>query len=146
MKNKVWLITIIGIALMAMVTSCGEDDPVTCNCPNGTLHLAGEPCCAGEGCHCEKNVAGQRVNGVAVTNRDNVANFSAMVGYYEEALSWMTDNQRAYIKDNLKEVKVVAGNAAITLPSNGIFTITNAAIGGDIWQALDDWCTANSID
>ena len=153
MKNwKHWkflaLIAIFGIIINFIACDNGNETGDLCNCPNGTLHLVGETRCNGANCNCEKDIAGQRVNGIPITNRENVANFNAMVAEYEEQLDWLTPTQLAFVNANLKEVKII--NVGVTFTpatiSNNILIVPNDNLSGEIWTAVCYWCTANSID
>ena len=118
-----------------------------CQCPAGTIHLAGEADCGGTGCECEKNVAGVRVEGIAVTNREGVVNFNEMVTRFTTAFNHneLTNSQRTWMKDNLKEVKIVSSNSVAVNLSDNILTIRNNLTWSDIKDYLGEWFWNNSI-
>ena len=119
----------------------------TCECPNGTLHLIGETCCKGTDCACEKNVTGQRVNGIPVTNQGiSNSEFNVMVGRVTTALGYLSGNKKTYIEANIKEIKIVPGTGLIVpAPVGGVLTVENNALADDIYGPLDDWCDINGI-
>lgn len=124
-------------------TVCGYEQP-DCDCPEGTVHFIGDTlaCNSEKNCDCEHgNFEGARVNGIAVTNRENVDNFPAMVAHVEDALGWFTENQNAYIAENIKEIKIILGASGVRVPPpvNGILTVDNAHLGDDIFMALELW-------
>ena len=118
----------------------------TCECPNGTLHLIGETCCERNNCTCEKKVPGQRVNGIAVTNRESVNNFGTMVTEFEIAFSYFTDSKLAFIEANLKEFRVIKGPDTPPHINGNIPTIGNERDQNDIWGILIYWLWYNGID
>jgi Listeria-Bacteroides repeat domain (List_Bact_rpt). len=79
-----------------------------CNCPNGTLHLVGEMCCEGVGCNCEKNVVGQRVDGIPVTSRGG--DHTKAIANVTEAFGWLTEEELTIIKDYVRDIQVRSGN------------------------------------
>ena len=121
-----------------------EKDLGKCVCPANEVVLVGEGCSA-KYHDTGIEVAGQRVNGIAVTNGENVANFNTMTERVADAISWLTSTQIAYIEANIQEIKIIAGPAAVTPPLNGILTIGNDKLDSDIWGVFDDWLVANSI-
>ncbi|MDR0502791.1 MAG: hypothetical protein LBH16_05655 [Treponema sp.] len=115
-----------------------------CQCPAGTIHLAGEPDCGGEGCECEKNIAGVRVQGIAVTNREGVAagdfnNMATTIGEVFDYIGINNPTQLTYIKANLKEVKVIANNGSAVTITGNIMTVRIGHTDGDIWAVIDVW-------
>jgi hypothetical protein len=112
-------------------TICGEESgntrpiaQLSCDCPNGSLHLVGEDCCSGLGCNCKKNVVGQRANvpekatnGIPITNREGISaeDFATMVTAVETALNHTqlaSATRQEYIKDNISEIKIIQGDGA----------------------------------
>jgi len=94
MQNKQKLLLIIAIITIIgfSITACSDNSsskPV-CTNPAGTIFLVGETHPDTAACGCEKNVPGQRVEGIAITNRESVANFPAMVTEFETALGYFT--------------------------------------------------------
>jgi len=149
MKKTLNLLGIVVITVIGFSFTACSDNPSgksVCTNPAGTIFLVGETHPDTKACGCEKNVPGQRVEGIAVTNREGVVNFPAMVTEFTEALSWLTPTQLAWVKANLnKEVKIINGNDVINAPSGGILTITNARSASDIYGALELWLFYNSI-
>ena len=117
-------------------TSCGGDngdDIENCDCTT-TLHITGEDCCEGANCNCE-TVAGTRVEGIAVTNRDNVAGFAtAIISQIEEAISWLTPDELAIIKSGVKEIRVLPGTGGASTIGGNVITIKENTIAADIYN------------
>ena len=134
------IVAIIAIIALSMAGCEKEDDPVLCKCPNGTLHLVGETCCDGTDCKCEKNVVGQRVQGIPVTSRGGdhtkaIANVTTAFGY-------LSPDEVTILKNNVIEIKVTSsGTARPTYPKvNGkyVIEIRENSPGADIHgYALD---------
>ncbi|MDR0465525.1 MAG: hypothetical protein LBG94_10505 [Treponema sp.] len=144
-------VLVVFAAITFCFTACNEPKPTpppvtVCQCPAGTIHLAGEADCGGTDCECEKNVAGTRVEGIAVTNREGVANFTEMVTRFTTAFNNgdITDTQRTWMKNNLKEVKIILGTSGTSLV-NGILTIQNATSAPSIKDYLEQYFWDNSI-
>jgi len=115
MKNwKHWafvaVIAIVGIIMgfAACDNDNGKNDPILCKCPNGTLHLVGETCCEGTDCKCEKNVVGQRVEGIPVTSRGG--DHTKAIANVTEAFGWLTEEELTIIKDYVRDIQVRSGN------------------------------------
>jgi len=128
MKTRNQFFGLIAIAITAIIalsmTGCEkEDDPVLCKCPNGTLHLVGETCCDETDCKCEKNVVGQRVQGIPVTSRGG--DHTKTIANVTTALSYLTPDGLTIIKNNVREIKVTGtGNNAPTFSKvNGKYVI-----------------------
>jgi hypothetical protein len=51
-----------------------------------------------------------------------------------------------YIKNNIKEIKIIVGSGGTATISNNILTVENTSDAGPIWDALDVLLTANSIE
>jgi hypothetical protein len=90
-------------------------------------------------------VPGQRVNGIAVTNRQNIAtaNFNTMVTNVTNALNHANlsgDIKQNCIKNNIKEIKIIPGSG-VTFPSisGGVLTVENGCVSADIRTAILDW-------
>ena len=148
--NKVLIIFGIILLSFSFITCDNDSGTKTCACPNGTLHLVGETCCSNSDCTCEKDVAGQRVQGIAVTNRDNVAGFNAIVTEVTNALDYYKNNEAAkynFFVNNLKEIRVVTG-PFVNLPSvsQGVLTVEDGASAMDISAGLEDWAIANGVN
>ena len=146
-KQKLWLIIAIITIIGFSFTACSDNPsgkPV-CTNPAGTIFLIGETHPDTKACGCEKNVPGQRVEGIAVTNRETLGNFDTIVTRFADALSWLTPTQITWVKANLKEVKIVTGTGDAPSIASNVLIVGNDRDDTAIWQALDDWCTANSI-
>jgi hypothetical protein len=138
--------SLINYAIGSMSTNGKAKDGVpygaVCNCPNGTLHLVGETCCEGVDCECEKNVVGQRVEGIAITNRQNVTAdvFNDIVTKFTTAFihTLISDTQRAWLKTNLKEVKVVPSGVTGSM-LNGVLTVEEGTGASGIRATLIEW-------
>ena len=112
----------------------------TISCPS-VLRLIGENC-PGTVCTCELNVPGQRVQGIAVTNRDNVEIFtSTIIPKIEETFSWFgysflpANEDLEIIKDKIKEIKLQSGNGSTSLNGN-ILTIRENVNSSDFYNSL----------
>jgi len=132
---------------------------LNCNCPADTLHLIGENCRGSLNCECELNVIGTRAsNGIAITNRhglDSVV-FTEMVSVVNEALKGyvtaldtylLSETQREYIKNNIKEIKVAPINSESTAAfiNEGILTVFDGNTILEIVIPLKIWCEAKNI-
>ena len=127
-----------------------------CQCPAGTIHLAGEADCGGTGCECEKNVAGARSNvpgkastGIAITNRSglDVSTFNEIVEKVNTALNHtqiQSETRQEYIKNNIKEIRIETEGSSVTI-SNGILIVPSIAGAADIRSTLNTWLITNSI-
>ena len=142
MKNAKFagIIALFAIFFFSMF-ACSTDD--SCACPNGTVHLIGETCCTYSDCTCETGVVGARVQGIAVTNRNNVASgaFNTSVARVEEAILVELIDEPATVnnmKTKVKEIVIITGVAAEptrTGPdANGkyVVTITTGTTAGSI--------------
>jgi hypothetical protein len=125
MKNASKQISIIAIVIITLaIIGCKEDDPVLCNCPNGTIHLVGETCCEGENCNCEKNVVGQRVEGIPVTSRGG--DHTKTIANVTIALStaYLSASDLVIIKNNVIEIQVKSSGTTQTFEKkNGKYTV-----------------------
>ena len=117
-----------------------EHDLGKCVCPTDAVVLVGEGCSA-KYHNVAIEVAGQRVEGIAVTNRDNVAKFTAQILQIEEALEWVVDysasGQMALIKANIKEIKIVPGPVTAPTINQGVLTVNEGTDAADIFSLLD---------
>ena len=125
------------------LANCGCTLKPTCECPNGTIHFSGDTliCKSENNCFCEHgNFTGSRVQGFAVTNRENVTNLSEMVIHIETAFSYFAPpysndpNVLIFAKANIKEIKVVTGNIPASI-SGSVLTVGNSSNG---WSIPDD--------
>ncbi|MDR0456045.1 MAG: hypothetical protein LBH20_05110 [Treponema sp.] len=131
------------------------DKLVECDCPNGSLHLEGETCCEGEDCACEKDVVGVRSNvpgkatdGMAITNREGVANFVAMVTEVNTALDHTqiaSETRQAYIKDHITEIRIVSPNASPASVSDNVLIVGADLTAAGIRSAINTWLVTNSL-
>jgi hypothetical protein len=118
-----------------------------CECPAGTIHLVGEAntCNSENNCNCEHDVPGTRVHGIAVTNREGVDNFGdlnteeTMVYRVNLAVTYFTGEKLAFIKANIKEIKIVTGNWENPTISGNILTVGNDRSENSIWGALNTY-------
>ena len=131
--------------------NCGKDGcecaVPTCKCDT-KLHVGDEECC-GIGDCCE-TVAGTRAsNGIAITNRQNIANFNDMVGVVNEALAHalLSTDQKNHIKNNIKEIKVAPTNSesTVTFIEDGVLTVFDGNAMFAIVITLRNWCEAENI-
>jgi hypothetical protein len=142
MKNASKQISIIAIVIITLaIIGCKEDepDPVLCNCPNGTLHLVGETCCEGTNCTCEKNVVGQRVQGIPVTSRGG--DHTKTISNVTTAFGNLTPEGLTIIKNNVREIKVTSGTGRPTFSKlNGkyIIEIRETSSSNDIFDYAVD--------
>jgi len=145
-RNQFYGLIAIAIIVLAII-GCKEDepDPVLCKCPNGTLHLVGETCCDGTDCKCEKNVVGQRVQGIPVTSRGG--DHTKAIAKFTEALgtNFLTEAEVVIIRNNVREVRVGASGTTDTFgKENGKYTIIipenagSTAISNLFYDILDD--------
>ena len=143
--KKISIIAVIIAASLASIACSGDngDEPITvnCECPNGTLHVTGEDCCLNnngekaEDCECE-TVAGVRVEGIVVTNRDNVANFTTnTIPMVEEVFSWLEVDELATIKNKVNEIRLLSGNGTV-LSSGGVITIRENSDSTDLYNGF----------
>jgi hypothetical protein len=116
MKNKVWLITIIGIALMAMVTSCGDDGNETACACNPKAHLGiGETCtCGADICtDCTLQVYGELTgngNNIKIYRSGNVADMTAAVNAFTTTYNGWTEFQKTKLNGKLDEIHILQTN------------------------------------
>ena len=149
------LITIIMVALV--FTGCKSDSDPKCDCPNGTVHLVGETCCDYDDCVCEKNVAGKRVDGIAVTKGEGLSDtdFNDMckaVGDGLDRIATEENGQYAYmlpiIKKHIAEIRILPGpqtNVPSVSQENGrnVLLVEKGYSADDIGNALYEWVQAN---
>jgi hypothetical protein len=131
MKNyRHWTLAAI-VAIFGIIigfTACDNGSNPVCKCPNGTIHFIGDTliCNSENSCFCEHgNFTGKRVEGIPVTNRGvSDADFDTTAASFGTAFNHhlISDTQRAWLKINLKEVKVVPTGGANGI-LNGILTI-----------------------
>jgi hypothetical protein len=116
------------LSIFVLFTACDDgNEKEVCVCPNGSLHLVGEICCNTGDCNCTRNVAGQRLsNGIPVTNRDNAvepATFNTIItDGIEAALNDLSQEEKAILKNWLKEIRIIAG-PGVPSHSSGVITI-----------------------
>ena len=161
-KNKIYVLGII-LLIGFIVNSCKDDenDPKECQCPEGTIHFIGDTmkCVSEINCNCEHgNFEGKRAsNGIAITNRDNVTNFNDMVDEVNRALTgyvtendtyYLSETQKEYIKNNIKEIKITHRNNI----SNAVFVINSVLTVFDINYYIEImitlliWCETDGIE
>jgi hypothetical protein len=110
-------------AVLGLAVAGCSNGSSSCDCPNRTLHLVGESCCSESDCVCDRDVAGQRVQGIAVTNRDKVATFgTTIIPGVVEAVGWLDASQLAIVKSKVKEIRLQAGNGWPST-ADGVVTI-----------------------
>jgi len=131
--------------IMALSFCKNENDP-ECECPTGTVHFNGDTlkCKSENNCNCEHgNFTGQRINGIPVTNRENLDTFDFIVNQFNEALnhsSLSTGIRQNYIKNNIKEAKVIFRYyAGPYFENNNIFVIGDDCDAGEIRYHLNFW-------
>ena len=141
-----------------VVTSCDDKpkpeveiptipDPA-CTDAAGTIHLAGEePSCRGKKeCACEFDIPGTRAsNGIAITNRQNVAGFDAKVSEITPVIEYFTGNKGKYIADTIKEIKIVSGTGGLLTIEDGVMTIKIEHTAGDVYEVLNTYTTSISL-
>jgi len=177
MKRNLLILVII-LLIGFIVNSCGDDEKksscecnpkqhnegesccngngcnciiiLNCICPADTLHLISENCRGPLNCECDLNVVGVRAsNGIAITNRQNVANFNDMVDEVNSALAhtMLSTTQKAYIKNNIKEIRIIpsttVSNDAIV--EDDILIINSNVLRFSIMLSLKQWCESNNI-
>jgi hypothetical protein len=55
-------------------------------------------------------------------------------------ISWLTPTQQTYVKNNIKEIKVISGSTVPHVDTNNVLTVeNNAASAADIAAALEVW-------
>jgi len=140
MKTKqIGLIALLAIITLALI-ACKEDEPdPKCECPNRTIHLVGETCCEGVNCNCEKNVVGQRVEGIPVTSRGG--DHTKAIANVTTALGYLSEEELTINKNNVREVQVSSTNSGATfLKENGkyIVKIHELSSADDIYYAFSD--------
>ena len=145
MKRKVTAVVVFVVAIVVIV-SCGDDKKdenvtpiLSCTCPIGTWHLEGEECCEANDCTCEI-VAGVRVEGIAVTNRQNIdaGEFSTQITAIEDALSWLSPAKLAFVQTNIKEIRVIPGPFDTgPVVDQDVLTVEAGTFDSDIWMVLD---------
>ena len=99
------------------------------------MHLVGETCCNYGDCNCTKNIAGKRIEGIAVTNPDNLAP-SVIASVNEKVLASLgelSSEELATVKAGVSEVRIVAGGGSASYSSSGggkfIIKIPAASVG-----------------
>ena len=144
MKNWKQFTLMVFMALLVFTfIGCGDNDPPeTCTCKNLHIVLTGEKCNK-DGC-VSVEISGQRVNGIPVTNRDEVASglFNPQADIVGAALDYIGEHnpeQLVYIKANLKEINIVGGTGGIPTSEGYVLTINLGHTDGEIWNALDNW-------
>ena len=158
MKKTIVNLLTMAIVISAVMLSCkdeSDDTPKVCTCPNGTLHLVGETCCNEVGCVCEKDVAGQRIEGIAVTKGEGVSDedFDKMTKAVEDAFNeieveWNCATEAQIAKNNLTEIRIRPGpqteNISV-IQENGryILLVEQGYTFSDIANALWDFVEAN---
>jgi len=141
---------------LAVLASCDtEPKPATCTCPNGTEHLPGQSCCDNSDCTCIKvpgttsTVEGKATTGIPITNRGNLVDsntFATIVSNVNTALNHTqisSATQQAYIKANIKEIRVEKGTADPSI-SNGVLIVKDENFGS-IRSALYAWLNGLEI-
>ena len=126
------ILIFIGGILVACDNGNGTQDP-TCSCTTN-LHVTGENCCGHGSC---ETVEGIRHKGIAITNRGAGADFGATRDNVVSALDYFTGNKETYIKDTIKEIKVIANNGSDVTIAGGVMTVRVGHTGGDIYGALN---------
>jgi hypothetical protein len=126
------------VAVLGLAVAGCSNGSSSCDCPNGTLHLVGESCCSESDCVCERDVVGQRVQGIAVTNRDTVATFTTVsIPRVEQAVSLLTLQELAIIKSKVKEIRLQAGNGTAST-AGGVITIRENTGASSIYNEFYD--------
>jgi len=125
-----------------------------CKCPEDTIHFIGDimQCASENNCNCEHgNFTGARAsNGIAITNRYDVdlTDFTEIIDFIEDALihTMLSTTKRDYIKNNIKEIKIVplAGNPVFV--EDGVLTIEPQNGDFVIMLTLKQWCEAKGIE
>ena len=109
------LVTVIGFSFTACDDDTPPEDSKKCLCASGTIHLANEPnnCnnMADSDCNnkCETGVAGERIHGIPVTNRDGANNFETVKGNIKNYLDSLEEYDSIImtaIKNATKEIEV----------------------------------------
>ena len=81
-----------------------------------------------------------KVFGIPVTG-----DFSdSMKTQIENVINYLTPTQQAYVKSNIKEIKIVEAGVVPSV-SGTVFTIGSDSAMGPIWVALNDWLTGKGI-
>jgi len=135
------LILVIVLLIVFIVNSCGDDEKksscecnpkqhnegesccigngcnciiiLNCVCPVGTFHLVGENCRGSLNCECELNVKGTRIQGIAVTDRDNAfGDITTICSTINTAINGLGEGYSAEtLENNVKEIVLVEGNS-----------------------------------
>jgi len=98
---------------------------LNCNCPANTFHLVGENCRGLLNCECELNIKGQRVQGIAVTDRDEAFGDITMIcGLINTAIDTLGEGYSVEtLKNNVKEIILVEGGAVSCDVSTKIISV-----------------------
>ena len=112
------LITIIMVALV--FTGCKSDSDPKCDCPNGTVHLAGETCCDRYDCTCLTDVQDLVNNTTKIGKEAGVpkADFDKIVAFFNEELATtgvnLSEPQRTTFATNITTVRVGKSGVGIS--------------------------------
>ena len=123
------LITIIMVALV--FTGCKSDSDPKCDCPNGTLHLVGQPCCDRYDCTCLTDVQTLVNNTTKIGKEAGVpkADFDAIVAMFNNELgptgNQLNDTMKTNFATNYTTVRV--GKAGTGVSHQG----TTLSVGSD---------------
>ena len=141
MKNWKQCTLMVFMALLVFTFIGCNDDP--CICKNLHIVLTGEKCNK-NGC-ISVEIPGQRVNGIPVTNRNNIASveFDAMVTFITNNVVdhvSFSNTQKEYIAAQLKEIKIIPGDGSgVAIVLNRVLTVENNSSGGNIRSAIHTW-------
>jgi len=133
-------------------SACDVCNP-KCKCPEGTIHFIGDTmeCISEINCNCEHgNFSGARVQGFAVTNRQNVENveFDVMIEKINTALThadFASEVRQAFIKGNIIEIRVIpAKDGEDPTIIEGVLIVENTVTAVAIRRVLRTWCEANN--
>jgi len=88
-----------------------------------------------------------RVQGIAVTNRNNVGNFNAAVTDFTNAFNFLSAARQTYTRNNLREVRIISGSSnPPTVNSQNILIIEAGLMSdGDIVVALENWLESKGL-
>jgi hypothetical protein len=116
-------------------------DPI-CECDGKEILPGQVNDCKADGCSAVE-IPGVVVEGIAVTNREGIVagDFDTMVIRFTTAFNHasISNTQRAYIKANIKEVKIIPNAGGDITILNGIFTIIEGSGATGIRGVLLDW-------
>jgi hypothetical protein len=119
-----------------------------CQCPAGTIHLAGEADCGGTGCNCEKNVVGVRSNnGIAITNRAGLSDISNAVTQINNSITGLAGASYSAdtLKKNVKEITVVVGTAVSYNFATKTITVGASATYSTVFNCFLDYLDEEGI-